>query len=113
MIVKGILLAGMVAVLLAGCGETVVVESAPPPGGFPGTNPFQQVLVTGNVVNLRQGPGTQYSVVGSARAGDTLLVTGEAPDWYRVYIPEKSLFAWIYSPLTSGAEMPNREEENQ
>lgn len=98
------------AAFLAGCGEKVVVEPGPPPSGYPGSNPFQSVVVTGSVVNLRQGPGTQYAVVGSARSGDTLLVTGEAPDWYRIYVPEKSLFAWIYSPLTSGAELPGQEE---
>ena len=97
------------AVLFAGCGEKVVEETQPPPTGFPGTNPFQSVVVTGNTVNLRQGPGTVYTVVGTAVSGDTLLVTGEAPDWYRVYIPEKSLFAWIYSPLTTGAAMPGEE----
>jgi len=105
--IEGIILAGVL--MLAGCGETVVEETAPPSAGFSGSNPFQSVTVTGSVVNLRQGPGTQYAVVGSASSGDTLLVTGEAPDWYRIYVPEKSLFAWIYSPLTSGTEMPGQE----
>jgi len=95
------------ALALAGCGKTVVVEEyQPPEGTIPGSNPYETITVTGNVVNLRQGPGTQYDVVGSARGGDLLLVTGEAPDWYRVYIPEKSLFAWIYADLTTGADMP-------
>lgn len=96
----------LTAILVSGCGQAVVEQVQPPPSGFPGTNPYQSVVVTGDVVNLRQGPGTLYAVVGSARSGDTLLVTGEAPDWYRIYVPEKSLFAWIYSPLTSGAQMP-------
>ncbi|MCD6587456.1 MAG: SH3 domain-containing protein [Candidatus Fermentibacteraceae bacterium] len=97
----------IVMMLLFGCGSSTTGEdsaesvtfSAPP-------NPYQTVTVTGSTVNLRQGPGTLYAVVGSAHAGDTLMVTGEAPDWYRVYIPEKSLFAWIYAGLTSGAVMP-------
>lgn len=93
--------------VLLGCGETVVREEyQPPEGTMPGSNPYETITVTGNVVNLRQGPGTQYAVVGSARSGDLLFVTGEAPDWYRIYIPEKSLFAWIYADLTSGADMP-------
>lgn len=87
-----------------GCGEAVVTqpEFTPPPP----SNPFNSLTVTGSVVNLRQGPGTQYAVVGRAYAGDSLLVTGETLDWYRVYLPEKSLFAWIYSALTSGASLP-------
>ena len=91
--------------VLSGCGTDVANDenSFTPP---PPSNPFQSVVVTGRTVNLRQGPGTQYAIVGSASAGDSLMVTGEAPDWYKIYIPEKSLFAWIYSGLTSGADLP-------
>lgn len=90
--------------LVQGCGEAVVTQSefVPPTP----TNPYNSLTVTGSVVNLRQGPGTQYAIVGRAYEGDSLLVTGETSDWYRVYLPEKSLFAWIYSALTSGASLP-------
>lgn len=95
------------ALLAAGCGETVALVTPPPAGRPPSLeSPWETVVVTGSVVNLRQGPGTQYAVVGSASAGDTLMVTGEAPGWYRIYAPERSLFAWIYSTLTTGADMP-------
>ncbi len=100
--------------LAASCGETVVREEyTPPPGTLPGSNPYETVTVTGNVVNLRQGPGTEYAILGTVRSGDLLFVTGEAPDWYRIYMPEKSLFAWIYADLTSGAEMPGYEGNDQ
>ena len=93
--------------LLAGCGSTLTgEETVPETIPNPLSNPFQSVVVTGNVVNLRQGPGTQYDIVGTARAGDNLMVTGEVSDWYRIYVPEKSLFAWVYAGLTSGADMP-------
>lgn len=96
-----------ILLIFSGCGtELVTVDSAPEPIPNPLPSPFQPVVVTGRVVNLRQGPGTQYAVVGSAHAGDSLMVTGEAPDWYRIYVPEKSLFAWIYAGLTSGTAMP-------
>ena len=97
-----------ISVFLFGCGNTVSVENnavdTQPPGQL--NNPFQTVLVTGRTVNLRQGPGTQYAIVGSVHSGDSLMVMGEAPDWYRIYLPDKSLFAWIYAGLTSGAAMP-------
>jgi len=64
------------------------------------------ITVTGSVVNLRSGPGTDCSVLGQVHAGDSLQVTGGTEDWYRVYIPDISLFAWIYGPLTSGTELP-------
>lgn len=96
-----------VFVLITGCGSTFTEEeSVPEPVPNPLSTPFQTVVVTGREVNLRQGPGTQYAVVGSSHAGDSLMVTGEASDWYRIYFPEKSLFAWIYAGLTSGAVMP-------
>ncbi len=97
-----------VLLFLAGCGNTVSVDNTDGNTQQPNppNNPFQTVLVTGRTVNLRQGPGTQYAIVGSVHAGDSLMVTGEAPDWYRIYLPEKSLFAWIYAGLTSGAVLP-------
>jgi len=95
----------VVILLLSGCGSSTAGEDSNATISLP-QNPYQTVTVTGSTVNLRQGPGTLYAVVGSAHAGDTLMVTGEAPDWYRIYFPEKSLFAWIYAGLTSGAVMP-------
>jgi N-acetylmuramoyl-L-alanine amidase len=67
---------------------------------------WNSITVTGDVVNLRSGPGTGYSILGQVQEGDSLQVTGGTDDWYRIYIPNMSLFAWIYSPLTSGTELP-------
>jgi len=64
------------------------------------------ITVTGRVVNLRSGPGTEYGILGQVHEGDSLQVTGGLDDWYRIYIPSMSLFAWIYGPLTSGTELP-------
>ncbi|MCD4701425.1 MAG: SH3 domain-containing protein [Candidatus Aegiribacteria sp.] len=64
------------------------------------------IVVTGRVVNLRSGPGTQYGILGQVHEGDSLQVTGGLDDWYRIYVPRRSLFAWIYGPLTSGTELP-------
>lgn len=69
-------------------------------------NPWQTIMVTGYRVNLRSGPGTQYTVEGQVFRGDSLQVTGGLDEWYRVYVPHLSLFAWIYGPLTTGAELP-------
>lgn len=92
---------------LCACG-TVVEEppvntvAVPVASCFPET----RTVVTGERVNLRQGPGTCYGIVGSVHRGDTLMVLGEAEDWYRVYIPEQSLFAWVFAGLTTGADLP-------
>ncbi|MFO8183898.1 MAG: SH3 domain-containing protein, partial [Candidatus Aegiribacteria sp.] len=84
-------------------GDTVVTEEPPIPEH---ASVWNTVTVTGSVVNLRSGPGTIYEVVGQVSRDDTLQVTGGLEDWYRVYIPEISMFAWIYGPLTTGTELP-------
>ena len=40
--------------------------------------------VTGNAVNLRSGPGTDYSILGSRNKGASLTVTGVSGSWYKV-----------------------------
>jgi len=91
-------------VLLPSCGtDGSIPERFTPPVS---QTPWSVVVVTGSVVNLRAGPGTQYERVGSVHVGDTLQVTGGVDDWYRVYYPAGSQFAWIYGNLTSGTELP-------
>ena len=45
---------------------------------------FGDGTVTGDDVNIRSGPSTSYSVVGSRNKGDTLSVTGVSDNWYKV-----------------------------
>jgi uncharacterized protein YgiM (DUF1202 family) len=92
--------------LVSSCGSSGTATSVTE--GTSERNPvaWSTVEVTGNVVNLRAGPGTVYSVLGQVDRGDSLQVTGGLEDWYRVYVPGLSLFAWIYAPLTSGTELP-------
>lgn len=85
--------------------ENTVVQSGPS-GTTVSNNPWETIAVTGYRVNLRSGPGTQYSVEGQVFRGDSLQVTGGLDEWYRVYVPHLSLFAWIYGPLTTGADLP-------
>ena len=59
--------------------------------------------VTGTVVNLRLGPGTEHGIDGQARAGDQLHVVGRnaAGDWLQVMHPVATgELVWIYGPLT-------------
>ena len=59
--------------------------------------------VTGTVVNLRLGPGTNYPIDGQARAGDRLRVRGRNADgtWLQVADPsDADGRLWIYTPLT-------------
>ena len=57
--------------------------------------------VTGDVVNLRGGPGTGYAVVGRTRAGETLAVTGKNTDgsWLQVTLNGKP--GWVFGQLVA------------
>lgn len=59
-----------------------------------------QLTVTVSVANVRQGPGTGYPVIGAARNGDTLPVTGRntAAGWYQVQLPNGRT-GWISGSL--------------
>ena len=81
-----------------GEGEEAIVTPAPsaPPAAAPAANTSggsaytvtegSGTLTVTSDVNVRSGPGTGYSVLGIARAGQTLTATGSAEDgkWYRV-----------------------------
>ncbi len=95
----------LVIISLSSCtvNRTVVSEEE---NGIEPHAVWNLIIVTGRVVNLRSGPGTVYAILGQVHEGDSLQVTGGLDDWYRIYVPSMSLFAWIYGPLTSGTELP-------
>ena len=61
------------------------------------------VTVTGTVVNLRTGPGTDHPTDGQVHAGDQLQVTGRNQDgsWLQIMHPTTTgEHIWIYGSLT-------------
>ena len=59
--------------------------------------------VTGTVVNLRRGPGTDHPIDGQVRAGDRLTVLGRNDDggWLQVMHPVATgELVWIFAALT-------------
>jgi N-acetylmuramoyl-L-alanine amidase len=58
------------------------------------------VRVTGNVVNLRSGPGTSYSVIGSMRLNDRVNPMARSADanWIKVGT-QVGATGWAYAPL--------------
>lgn len=61
-----------------------------------------------NIVNLRTGPGTNFSQAGQLAAGERVRVDGrtEAGDWLRVRLSETET-AWVFAPLvTVDGEIP-------
>jgi uncharacterized protein YraI len=71
----------------------VAVESAPPPAGVP-------VATAADFVNVRTGPGTNYTVIGVASPGASAEVSGKSADgaWWQVKIQTAyaaSGFGWV------------------
>ncbi len=50
--------------------------------------------VTGSIVNLRAGPGTQYQVVGQTSRGDQLDIVATEGQWHQVFLKDGQR-AWI------------------
>ena len=76
--------------------------TTPEPGHIPVTV-RPTVTVTGTVVNLRRGPGTDHATDGQVRAGMQLSVLGRNADgdWLQVMHPAATgELVWIYGPLT-------------
>lgn len=60
--------------------------------------PVQTGIVTGDEVNIRQGPDTNYSKIGQVKAGDSLPILKNENDWYLIKLPDESQ-GWIASWL--------------
>lgn len=48
----------------------------------------QSVVITGNSVNLRSGPGTTFSIIGGLSKETVLPVVSQQGDWYQVKLPD-------------------------
>lgn len=53
-------------------------------------------------VNVREGPGTNYGVIGTASPGEWYVITGKNPglgDWWQINLGDRT--GWVYGPLVS------------
>lgn len=57
----------------------------------------QTGMVTGSVVNVRSGPGTQYSVAGSLYKDSEVQVLSQSGDWYKVQCNQVT--GWLHQSL--------------
>lgn len=89
--------------------ETPKPALAPPPETPKGTpSPSPPVRVTQVVwdfVNLREGPGMNYKVIGNAKKGASLKILEIKGDWLRVRLEDGSE-AWVSKLATSEAPKP-------
>lgn len=60
----------------------------------------QSVKVTGDVVNLRAGPGTDFDIIFKAKKDEVFVKVAKKENWFEVIIDETNQrTAWIYSGL--------------
>jgi hypothetical protein len=79
--------------IIEASAETEVVEAKP----ILPQIAVEQALVTGNSVNLREGPSTNYGRIGAVSEGDTLVLTGLVDgEWIEVQHPTNGGKAWMY-----------------
>ncbi|QHQ36283.1 SH3 domain-containing protein [Algicella marina] len=65
-------------------------------------------VVTGASVNLREGPGTNYTIADRARQGDKLAVTGERDGiWFEVISQNTGARVWIHGNFFSAPKDEN------
>jgi len=64
-------------------------------------NDNETIVIRGNQVNIRNGPGLDHPIVLKGHAGVALRVIGEKEDWLEVQ-HESGLKGWIAESLTWG-----------
>jgi uncharacterized protein YgiM (DUF1202 family) len=70
-----------------------------------GRRPPGPVWVSQQSVNLRDGAGMDFQVVGKAQRGDTLSILAEAGEWYRVRTGT-GLIGWVSKTLVTSVSSP-------
>lgn len=71
------------------------------------------ITITANSVNIRSGPGTNHSIIGSTSSGDTYNTVDSAGDWYKVSLASGDT-GWIAGWLTNtGTKLPASNSSNQ
>ena len=64
--------------------------------------PLRPWLTINTRINVREGPGTNYAVLGSAPPGERFVITGKSPgagDWWQIDIGDRT--GWVYGPLVT------------
>jgi hypothetical protein len=78
--------------------ETVSKPPSPPP--LPPETPAPQGHVIWAYVNLREGPGTKYKVVGNIKKGTTFTILEDKGGWLHIRL-EEGKEAWVAKSATS------------
>jgi uncharacterized protein YgiM (DUF1202 family) len=72
--------------------KTLPVEKIDKPAPPPSDR--YRLTVTGTFANIRMGAGNEYSIIGTVKQGDKLILLGEYGDWYHVRM-ENGQEGWV------------------
>ena len=64
--------------------------------------PLRPWVTINTRINVREGPGTNYAVLGTAPPGERFVITGKSPglgDWWQIDIGDRT--GWVYGPLVT------------
>jgi len=89
----------------ASYGEANVIVSGPgitPTAGTPNTV-SGTVTVTGNKVNVRSGPGTNFPVIVQVNKGEVVTLKDQAFGWNKVVLGDGNTVGWIAGWLLSSS----------
>jgi uncharacterized protein YgiM (DUF1202 family) len=75
------------------------------PGAGSGRRIAGAVRVSQGNINLRDGAGTHFQVIGQAQLGDTLTILAESGEWYRVRMGT-GLVGWVSKVLVTRVQSP-------
>lgn len=75
-------------------------STAPAPTGTTAT-------IKGSGVNIRKGPSTSYSSLGKLANGTQLTVLSQNQEWYRVYVPSKTLYGYVHRLYVRFSAIPD------
>ena len=106
---KGYIRQDLVAVSVAGEGGAPAAEAAPAPApapAAPAEDDTDAVVTGGKVINVRSGPGTDYSRITQVKAGRRVKVLGKEGDWYHISVGSKEGFILTDYLLPDGSSEP-------
>ena len=64
--------------------------------------PLRPWVTINTRINVREGPGTNHAVLGTAPPGERFVITGKSPgagDWWQIDIGDRT--GWVYGPLVT------------
>ncbi len=87
--------------------DTPLPAATPEPTALPATAtlPPAMVVVGDGGVNVRSGPGTNYTRLGSLDPGAQAEVTGRYDDWWQIRYDDD--LAWVFGELVTASNVDN------